>query len=102
MKAAKRIITSNSIAFSSKNILRSGSAATILLIILLAFVAIAVSRTPVSRAGNASITKARLGSDISINAAGRGKPWINMTDGHDLVTAYDGADGQMGALAKSG
>ena len=101
MKAAKRIITSKSIAFSSKNILRSGSAATILLIILLAFVAIAVSRTPVSRAGNASITKARLGSDISINAAGRGKPWINMTDGHDLVTAYDGADGQMGALAKS-
>src|SRR6185503_2737578 len=101
MKAAKRIITSKSIAFSSTSILRGGSAATILSVVILALVAIAVSRTPVSRARSAPITKAHLASDISINAAGRGKPWINMTDGHDLVTAYDGADDQVGALAKS-
>ena len=101
MKAAKRIITSKKITFSSQNILRGGSAATILSMIILALVAVAVSRTPVSRARSATITKARLSSDISVNAAGRGRPWINMTDGHDLVTAYDGADGQVGALAKS-
>lgn len=101
MKAAKRIITSKSIAFSSKYTLRGGSAATILIIILLAFVALAVSRTQVSRAGSANISKAHLSSDISINAAGRGRPWIKMTDGHDLVTAYDGADDRVGALAKS-
>lgn len=101
MKAAKRIITSKSIAFSSKNILRGGSAVTILSVVILALVAFAVSRIPVSRARSASISKAHLSGDISINAAGRGKPWINMTDGHDLVTAYDGADDRVGALAKS-
>jgi len=101
MKAAKRIITSKSIAFSLKNILRGRSAATILSVVILALVVIAVSRIPVSRARSSSITKAHLSSDVSINAAGRGRPWINMTDGHDLVTAYDGADDQVGALAKS-
>src|SRR6185295_3055226 len=98
MKAAKRIITSKSIAFSLKNILRGRSAATILSVVILALVVIAVSRIPVSRARSSSITKAHLSSDVSINAAGRGRPWINMTDGHDLVTAYDGADDQVGAL----
>src|SRR5262245_28386720 len=38
-----------------------------------------------------SSAKARLTDRISVNAAGRGNPWINMTDGHELLTSYEGA-----------
>lgn len=34
----------------------------------------------------------RLSDNISIRAAGRGNPWINMTDGRDVLTAYEGPD----------
>src|SRR5205823_3295644 len=35
---------------------------------------------------------ARLSETISIHAAGRGNPAINLSDGHDLLTSYVGPD----------
>ena len=36
------------------------------------------------------IPLARMSEEISVHAAGRGNPYINLSDGHDLVTPYTG------------
>ncbi|MEK6322315.1 MAG: VCBS repeat-containing protein [Acidobacteriota bacterium] len=36
------------------------------------------------------IQRARMSDEISIHAAGRGNPWINLSDGHELITPYSG------------
>jgi hypothetical protein len=33
---------------------------------------------------------ARMSDEISVHAAGRGDPWINLSDGHELITPYSG------------
>src|SRR5215471_9614361 len=33
---------------------------------------------------------ARLSEEVSVRAAGRGNPYMNLSDGHDLVTQYEG------------
>ncbi len=54
-----------------------------------------------SSGGNAvAIARARLGDSVTTGAAGRGKPWINMTDGHELVTTYKGSNELVGVLAR--
>src|SRR5215813_2829735 len=35
----------------------------------------------------------RATEQITVHAAGRGHPWLNLRDGHDLPTAYTGAGG---------
>ena len=35
-----------------------------------------------------AMPRARLSDYVSIQAAGRGNPWINLTDGHDVLTEY--------------
>src|SRR5687768_11003522 len=34
---------------------------------------------------------ARLSNDVSIRAAGRGAPFVTLSDGHKFITAYEGA-----------
>src|SRR6185295_3473415 len=41
-------------------------------------------------AGRVEIQKARLSERVSVQAAGRGNPYINLSDGHELVTSYEG------------
>jgi VCBS repeat protein len=33
---------------------------------------------------------ARMNDEISVHAAGQGNPWINLSDGHELITPYSG------------
>jgi PKD repeat protein len=35
--------------------------------------------------------RATMGEEIAVRSAGRGNPWINLTDGRDLITDYNGA-----------
>lgn len=44
----------------------------------------------------------RLSDNVSIQAAGRGNPWINMTDGHDLLTSYEGSDDLVRLMSQDG
>ena len=41
---------------------------------------------------------ARLSDHVSVHAAGRGNPIINLSDGHDVVTAYEGPEELRQAL----
>ena len=36
--------------------------------------------------------RARQSDRVTLHAAGRGNPWINLRDGHDLLTTYAGAE----------
>src|ERR1700742_2268519 len=38
------------------------------------------------------ISLARLSNQTSIESAGRGNPWINMNNGHDLLTSFRAPD----------
>src|SRR5437764_2350192 len=44
---------------------------------------------------------ARLSQTISVHAAGRGNPTINLSDGHDLLTSYVGPDELRVALEQN-
>jgi hypothetical protein len=57
-------------------------------------------RTSSSGANPTSVARTRLSDSVSIRAAGRGNPWINMTDGHELLTAYEGPNELVRALAR--
>jgi len=50
--------------------------------------AVAESRASVSKQSH--IQLARMSEEISVHAAGRGNPWINLSDGHELITPYSG------------
>src|SRR2546427_8407489 len=40
-------------------------------------------------------TRARVGEQITLHAAGRGRPLINLQDGHDLMTSYTGMSDKL-------
>ena len=46
-------------------------------------------------AGRAAAERARISKQITLHGAGRGKPWINLQDGHDLMTAYTGVSDKL-------
>jgi hypothetical protein len=54
------------------------------------------SASPRSRPGASSpaldstVAPAVLGDSVSVQASGRGKPWINLGDGHELLSSYSG------------
>ena len=57
---------------------------------------------PQTQAGQTTPGRARLGEQVAVHVAGRGAPWINLRDGHDLVTSYSAADvAQAGTLHAS-
>jgi hypothetical protein len=45
--------------------------------------------------------RARLSDSISVHAAGRGNPYINLSDGRDVITAYDGPSEIVEALEQN-
>jgi VCBS repeat protein/BACON domain-containing protein/S-layer family protein len=45
--------------------------------------------------------QARLGEQVSIQAAGRGAPWINLSDGRDVVTSFDGDKNLVQSLERN-
>ncbi|MFY9556768.1 MAG: VCBS repeat-containing protein, partial [Blastocatellia bacterium] len=49
----------------------------------------------------APIPKAVLSERVSVQAAGRGNPWINLSDGHELITSYRGAQPLIAALERN-
>src|SRR5438132_102246 len=46
-----------------------------------------------AQASQTTPTRASVGDRITLHAAGRGRPWINLQDGHDLMTSYSGTAG---------
>src|SRR2546425_11677585 len=60
---------------------------------LISLFALLNARIGAGTANNARAARARLSDAVSIQSAGRGKPWINITHGRDLFTAYEGSDG---------
>jgi hypothetical protein len=49
-----------------------------------------VSASPGAATKQVDIQRARMSDDVSVHAAGRGNPWINLSDGHELITSYSG------------
>src|ERR1043165_3294080 len=41
---------------------------------------------------------ARMSEQVSIHAAGKGNPYINLSDGREVITAYEGPQELMNAL----
>ena len=44
---------------------------------------------------------ARMNERVSVRAAGRGNPWISLSDGHDLLTAYAGQQEAIDTLDRN-
>jgi len=51
---------------------------------------IVVSATSREAANKSEVQRARMSDEISVRAAGRGNPRINLSDGHELVIPYSG------------
>jgi photosystem II stability/assembly factor-like uncharacterized protein len=47
------------------------------------------------------IERARLSEEVSIHAAGRGNPWISLSDGRELMTSYIGPEDAMEAIEQN-
>src|SRR2546421_12334665 len=45
-------------------------------------------RTSKQKAPDTTSARARMSEQVALHAAGRGRPLINLQDGHDLMTAY--------------
>lgn len=62
--------------------------------IALVFVAVAREWKTVATTSKAPAStqsdRARMSDEISVHAVGRGSPWINLSDGHELITNYSG------------
>jgi hypothetical protein len=58
------------------------------------------SRTEANRFQSNS-NKAQFARDISVTAASRGNPSINLNDGHALITAFSGSEDLQGAMASN-
>lgn len=57
-------------------------------------------QTSSSRANTGGPMRARLGDTLGLQSAGRGNPWISMTDGRELRTAYEGSDELVQVMAR--
>jgi VCBS repeat protein len=49
-----------------------------------------VTASRVVAAKQTEIQRATMSDEVSVHAAGRGNPWINLSDGHALITPYSG------------
>src|SRR5262249_28324911 len=47
------------------------------------------------------VQQARLSEEITIAAAGRGNPWISLSDGHDVITTYAGPEDLVRVLEQN-
>src|SRR5436309_1474519 len=59
------------------------------------------AKTRGSQSNSPPAKLARLSETVSIHAAGRGNPTINLSDGHDLLTSYLGPDELRQALERN-
>jgi hypothetical protein len=57
--------------------------------------------TPPDETRTEQIERASLREAASIQAAGRGNPWINLSDGRELITTYSGPDELQQALVQN-
>src|SRR2546426_12002349 len=76
--------------------LRAIAPVAILTVCLLPFLVHAFGETKSPKtqlADNQPVELARLSKTISVHAAGRGNPTINLSVGHHLLTSYAGPDG---------
>jgi hypothetical protein len=69
-------------------------------ILLISSTVVFSGRTFSSGPSAASVARARLGASVTAAAAGRGRPWINMTDGQELITSYAGSNEAVEMLAR--
>ncbi|MEK6322314.1 MAG: FG-GAP-like repeat-containing protein [Acidobacteriota bacterium] len=49
-----------------------------------------ISATPREATNQPEVQRATMSDEISVHAAGRGNPWINLSNGHELITPYSG------------
>jgi len=47
------------------------------------------------------LERARMSEEVSARASGRGNPWINLSDGHELITPYSGPAELTSVLEKN-
>src|SRR6185503_8234620 len=78
----------------------------ITLVVMLAFVAVGISKSAAVKSalsvitGSSAITSSRTSTTgaITVHAAGRGKPYLNLSDGHSMQASYRGASTLGNAL----
>jgi len=56
---------------------------------------------PKAQASRTTPVPARVSEQITLHAAGHGGPWINLQDGHDLLTAYTGTSGLESVIERN-
>ncbi|MEW6209571.1 MAG: VCBS repeat-containing protein [Acidobacteriota bacterium] len=61
-----------------------------LMIILVGSAVLPKAETSFDKTQSINSEKARLSEQVSIEAAGRGNPWISLSDGRELITSYVG------------
>ncbi|MFY9571869.1 MAG: FG-GAP-like repeat-containing protein [Blastocatellia bacterium] len=86
--------------FSANPVWRLVCLSAVVGIIVISSTAVFSGRTSSSVVGTASAARARLGSAVGIQAAGRGNPWMNMTDGHEVLAAYEGSGSAVGLMSR--
>jgi FG-GAP-like repeat/HYR domain len=87
--------------FGANHLYRLISFLAVVSVILVSSAFLFSGRTSSSGTNSANTARARLSEAVSIQAAGRGKPWMNMTDGRDLLTAYEGSDELRQLMARN-
>src|SRR5436190_770873 len=77
--------------------------AAILALCLLPFLvhALVKTKTATTQPGDQATRPARLSESVSVHAAGRGNPTINLSDGHDVLTSYVGPEELRVALEQN-
>ena len=61
-----------------------------------------LGRPALSRAdADSGFDATRLSDSISVHAAGRGRPWINLADGHELLPEYTGDPALLGQMEQN-
>jgi hypothetical protein len=55
----------------------------------------------VSGSARTAEKQARLSDEVTIKAAGRGNPWISLSDGYDVITSYAGPKDLVKALEQN-
>jgi hypothetical protein len=67
--------------------------------ILIQSISVIKGRAAAAGAKTLQAVSARLSEPITVRAAQRGNPWINLRDGHEMLTAYTGAGVEQDLLS---
>ncbi|MEW6211784.1 MAG: VCBS repeat-containing protein, partial [Acidobacteriota bacterium] len=72
-----------------------------LIVILVVSTVLPKAETSFDKTRSSDSEKARLSEQVSVQASGRGNPWISLSDGRELITSYVGPQHLVDAIEQN-